>query len=104
MTPKELLRNARALIAAPSNWTVNCYARDAYNQKVEYHSPEAISFCALGALNRAYQEATNSCCAHPDLLSTDGVLHAQLGVFNDAHTHQEVLALYDRAIALAEDQ
>lgn len=50
MKTSEILRNASKLIAQPGKWTIRASARDMYGDRVNYDSPLAYSFCALGAM------------------------------------------------------
>ncbi len=53
MTPKEVLIAARQLIAQPKGWTQGTLARDKDGLQLSYESPEAYSFCLIGAIDRA---------------------------------------------------
>jgi len=98
MTPLETLKAARQLISDPAKWTQGEYARDADGNGVRAWSEDATCFCAYGAIQR-FTEAEDSgvdfflkkACA--DKFQLDVV------TLNDTHTHAEVLALFDAAIA-----
>ena len=96
MTASEVLRNARALIEKPENWTRYLYARDAKGNNAVPQSEEACAWCALGAITRVggYEKAA------PVLKRL--VRDADVPHFNDTKSHAEVLDLFDRAIAAAE--
>lgn len=54
MGPVEtLLRRAGELITDPDRCCVGAYAVDADGQAVSHHSPNAVRWCAVGALMRA---------------------------------------------------
>lgn len=95
----DTLRAARALITPRGNWTKNEFARDAQSHRVRSTDADAVRWCSLGALERvdgSYQkEATN-------LLWE--AIEGPIVTFNDApkRKHAEVLAAFDKAIALAE--
>jgi len=104
MTTAEYLREMRKLIEKPENWCQGEYARDANGNRVHDGSGAATRWCALGS----YWKVRYS---HPEFETTPLNLLAkaatQRGVqgvadFNDSHTHEEVLALFDEAIAEAE--
>ena len=91
MTTSELLRAARALIDKPQKW---CKRYDFLHGR----------HCARGAL----LEVTDGLDRSGFLLHrTVSLLERatpgdRLMNYNDRHTHAEVMALFDRAIALAE--
>jgi len=102
-----VLRKARALLEKPEHWTQGMMARGKSGRRIFYGSRSAVCWCADGAIWRA---------ANGSLISRKGwvanaaeqYLSAATGrrvsAFNDApeRTHAEVLAAFDRAIALAE--
>lgn len=96
---------ARERISEPEHWTQGRSARNAAGQAVGHNSPDAVAYCALGALAWAanwtvgrdprsltlYDQAAKALKGKETNLL--------IGHFNDSHTHAEVLALFDRAIA-----
>lgn len=104
MTPIELAKKARDLIADPKHWTKNAFAKDRLGFAVETESAKAVRFCSIGAVSRATFEL-DSRYSYPniDIVKTvKDALHDNMGnaviKFNDNHTHEEVLAAWDRAI------
>ena len=123
MTASEVLRKARALIEKPENWTQGAYARgiDDAGKSIK----DACSLCTVGAVyaitndlwvggEKIFQRVLywlGSALAglgeppHDSAEKNsqkDGEHGLQVIAFNDTHTHAEVLALFDRAIAAAE--
>ncbi len=99
---QQVLADAKALIASPDRWTAGCMARDAGGNSVHPESPVAVKFCLFGALYRGWQLHTTAAARKAMLAaagSEDGLI-----IFNDTHTHAEVLALLDKGIALAGEQ
>jgi len=99
MTPSEVLRKARALIEKPENWTQGASARDAQGRQM-WNAREANA-CARDAIGAIDTAATT----HAEQVAARQALWrecVQITVFNDTHTHAEVLSLFDRAIAAAE--
>lgn len=105
MSTLDILVGARALIASPENWTQGRLAETADGKFVFPKEPIAARFCALGAtvhvrgghlnldvLARLDAEVPAEFCG----LSRDT---EKVSLFNDTHSHAEVLALFDRAIA-----
>ena len=119
MTPADVLRAARERISTPERWTKGVYAIDSDGCAVDTSDRRACAWCALGAL------AASLPCRDPDILGMRTPLfdearallsagvprnagvrscHWSVSFWNDApgRTHAEVLATFDRAIALAE--
>jgi hypothetical protein len=99
MTPLQLLIAARARIADPAHWTQFAMARDSEGQSVAARSPRAVSWCMTGALS--YYSDDASWWSAYLRLSTQ-VDYGRLVEFGNTHTHAEVLAAFDRAIAQLE--
>jgi hypothetical protein len=101
MTPVDILKAARELIAKPERWTRGTFARNLDGHPVPYDTSLAASFCALGAIchiaTLCPRERTQAECMLRGELPTLQLVSA----FNDSHDHPEVLALFDRAIAKA---
>jgi hypothetical protein len=95
MTPLETLKAARDLISDPARWTQGAFARDATGAKSRLYLEQAVCFCAVGAIRRVYVPPV----AIGSLLKQLPKDCQTLGHFNDTHTHAEVLALFDAAIA-----
>lgn len=119
----QLLRNARALIADPEHWTKGAYARTAEGS-VAYTQPTVVytrleekddfeeeripcKWCALGAVY-ASTYWPNFILEHAEkakrFLNTASDEQRGVIAYNDdpRTTHAGVLAMYDRAIVLAE--
>jgi hypothetical protein len=105
-TTLDYLLAARAAIAAPENW---CTGRFATGQG---------AFCARGAIQLAvFGDPLRGTLNHPVLeavffslpagylteyekyITLDNMQAARVAAYNNTHTHAEVLALFDRAIA-----
>lgn len=101
MDTAQILKDARALIADEKNWTQDKVARDRRGYSVSPESRRAVCFCAIGALRK-------TCVDDDSLIYARDVLRdvAKIPIteFNDTHTHAEVIALFDRAIARAEGE
>jgi hypothetical protein len=105
MNVAEILKAAKAKISDPINWMQGYYARDINGDELLGNESGAVCFCGFGAI-----EAVTG-IAHlgegwPK--AAENALHAAAGTnfpcFNDAHTHEEVLAVFDKAIELAEKE
>lgn len=97
MSALEILKAAREKISIPEAWTQGTFARRADGHITTTTHPDAVCWCAAGAIHavcpaehrgEAYREATVA------LRSVVGAI----APFNDAATHDEVLAAFDAAI------
>lgn len=104
-TTAQILREARELIADEENWAQGWYAYDEGGERLNPDKP-AAKRCAAGAV--CYVEGVP-----PSRSTALGLLgavikddenwcKARVFIFNDTHSHAEVLELFDRAIELAE--
>jgi hypothetical protein len=102
MTTLDVLKAARERISDPARWTQGDYARLLNDEGCGGTHPEAVKWCAYGALSVAGRPHIGPINAASDaiesLLADDGYC-PDLVDFNDTHTHAEVLALFDAAIA-----
>ena len=98
MTPLETLKAARQLISDPAKWTQRWMARDADKHPTYVGSKSADCWCSMGAIAHvaglSSPESDAALTLLGDLSGKKSVVH-----FNDTHTHAEVLALFDAAIA-----
>jgi hypothetical protein len=101
-----VLKRARDLIADESHWTTRFEARDKHGSAIGANRDQAICFCAVGALVRARSMTdTRTVVFMADLI--DAMHKAiptndSIPVYNDTHTHAEVLAVFDEAIRIRE--
>lgn len=114
MDTVQILKDARALIADEKNWIQGYYSCDADHAYVLPDTPEAFCFCALGAILKV--SGLSVALPIPDplvsvLINDEGMFdcaehegEAKIAYFNDHKDHNEVLGLFDRAIARAESE
>jgi hypothetical protein len=100
-------RDVRALISDPDRWTTCAYARTAIGTKCAPLDPQAVQWCALGAVVRIADDARLErmiagalCTAAADL----GIGYGSPASINDQRGHDAVLKMYDRAIELLEQE
>lgn len=98
----EVLRKARELISDQKRWTQKAYARDRYGFGTGPWLKNAICFCSRGALMKASGLKVNEVVATPANTVLQSNMNGNVPLFNDTHTHAEVLEAFDRAIAAAE--
>jgi len=99
-TTLEILMAARRRIEKPESWTQRAYQRDKNGNSLSvWDAQDATCWCARGAI----------WSIDPKGKLTDAFKALELAVpeqtvtvFNDTHTHAEVLAAFDRAIAAEE--
>jgi hypothetical protein len=99
----ETLRAARALINTPEKLCKGTYARDLHGTATPFNSEDAASWCLEGAIKKAgacrcdieipYRIIAALRRAGVGKLATD---------WSDTHTHAEVIAALDAAIAAEE--
>ena len=104
----ELLERARDLIKDINNWVQRGFACNEYGHYVDTVSPDAVSFCALGALYRAGDMSSAFHFAHTkrtvtrarEMLDEEAREMGYPGIqsLNDFTDHRTVLAMYDRVI------
>ena len=98
MTISEHLAAARDLIKDPSGWTQGFFARDKSGNEVSVRDPSAVCFCASGAISRIPSSASRDRVFR----CLEEQMNGYIPKFNDSHSHAEVLAAFDRAIAESE--
>jgi hypothetical protein len=106
----EILRAARERISDPERWTQGSFARSANDEPISPFSSRASCWCARGALywvcasvSGAYGAERFLEAALVDLEVVCDPAKEAIAQANDGGTHDDVLALYDRAISLAEE-
>jgi hypothetical protein len=109
----KVLRKARARMERPGTWCREYVALDAAGEPTDPDAPDAVCWCARGALE------AEGCCVLAEGDESDGDDldlaewsflskeakrwgYSSIEAFNDGQTQDEVLRLFDRAIASAE--
>ena len=103
---KQVLINARALIADPAHWTRGTLACTAHGLPVAWHDQSATKWCALGAIYRAAydlvgdpKEAARIGNQVAKSISRSRWLGGRLPIMNDTRGHTAVLAAFDKALS-----
>ena len=108
MTTKKILQKARELITDPTNWTQNVTARDNQNFPVVATQRDACQWCAVGALARTvylnigFKQRAKAYLKAQQSLQKVIPEDTLIGTYNDNHTHQDILATFDKAIEFEE--
>jgi hypothetical protein len=98
MDALQVLVSARGLVATPECWCKNALARDEFGSQVrDPNDQDACAWDCAGALIKA---SGRNFAAWEAADTTLGV--SALWNDNPARTHDEVLAAFDRAIAIAQ--
>lgn len=97
MNTLEILTAARVKIADEKNWCQGEYARDVGGNRVYVYGSLVCSWCSVGSLRSTSGDSTASYNSAMDYLAE--AMEAPIPDFNDSHTHSEVLAAWDKAIA-----
>lgn len=103
MSVLEHIKAARERIAKPENWTRKAYARDRAGMNIWPRWPGAVCWCSIGALTSvgaATDENAMAAMAQQEL--EKDLVGGNLMAFNDASTHAEVIAAFDKTIARLE--
>lgn len=102
MNAAEILIAARAVIGEPKAWIKGMNARAADGIEVDSHDPNAVCFCALGAVNRVTERFGDGHCARDAL--REAINDFSIDNWNDdpETTHADVLAAFDKAIKKAQ--
>jgi hypothetical protein len=91
----EILTASRAKIADKNNWCQVASARNFMGASVSPYSITACSWCSVGAIE-CVEKSVFDTSAHVQL---EAFMGNDIGEFNDTHSHSEVLAAWDKAIA-----
>lgn len=106
MNTVEILTKARELISDESRWTRGSYAVTDEGRFTQPWEDDACRFCALGAIKKAggFRDDSNPAAKFlGEVLRAQFVDNGRVDDFNDARSHAEVIALFDRAIAAARE-
>lgn len=99
MNTREILVAAREKISAPERWTQFVGARTDDGYATYWGDPEAVCWCALGAVSAIDDRQRNVAVQSGAIKALQQSAGSALTEYNDTHTHADVLALFDCAIA-----
>lgn len=98
MEPVEILRSALELIRDEDHWCQGTFARDAHGMATQAMGPDAVAWCAYGALLKT-QMLCGDCAKALDNSAGQLFGHASAPFINDSFTHADVLVMFKQAIA-----
>jgi hypothetical protein len=99
---KDVLVAARAKIAEPENWCQGCQGLDKDGCGVNPLDSDAVKHCALGALSAVIGSYVLP--THPARVVLQRCVPGPIGPWNNRHSHTEVVAAFDAAIACISGQ
>ena len=99
MTTLKMLKAAREMISGRHRWIRGAVAMSIANQHVLPWEPDAVCWCSLGALQKTGAKSKLYCRSFALLAEQ---MDMNVAGYNDTHTHAEVMAAFDRAIAAEE--
>ncbi len=99
-TTADVLRKAKGLIDSPEKWIKGWFGRPAAGSQV------ITCFCSVGAIRRADDMSFGRTYCSAIYVMEQVVGGDSIALWNDAQerTHPEVMAAFDRAIAIAESE
>lgn len=105
------LKEAKALIDSPEKWTKGKYGRDAYGECVptsEWGVNPPAYMCSVGALHMVKMRKDPTVSPHDAMYGDSSrllskVAGAPIYSYNDRSSHGAVMAVWDEAIAKAEE-
>lgn len=93
------LTEARDLISDRKRWCQGSRAKDTHGRIVEPNSPDAVKWCATGAickvLNLEYIDPRHIARLHRKALQR---MVGSIETYNDSRSHKQVLAIFDETI------
>lgn len=106
LTALQILKAARKLLSKPERWIQHSSARSSGGLTVKVKSPDAVGWCAIGAIRRCDDNrSTNGCVAERCLTLTipRSSKHCGITGYNDAQgrSHKQIMTWFDRAIKRA---
>ena len=98
---KQLLIAAKKLIENPEHWTRGSMARNAEQNPCPVDSEQVTCFCMMGAISAAHLKGSYSLLTPGQVWNVIAreIRTDSIGFFNDTHTHQEVLDVFDQTIS-----
>ena len=100
----KLIMDMKELISTPEKWTKGTEARDKNGNICSYS--DAVCFCTLGAFEMVVNEQNITGIDRDTIFDYIAATIKKLGYhsityFNDNHTHEDVMNLFDKAIELS---
>ena len=104
---QQIILRALEIVSDENKWTAATLARDQHGRSCAFQAPEAVRFCAVGALARAALELLGD-RADPLLLARientvlvfDGQPRLTLAHINDQQGRQAIIDLFQKALAV----
>lgn len=100
--PSDILKAGLALIRDKAHWTQHAAARNKYRKTVDATNPDACSWCSYGALLKTTNDTDASMYDIESYLYQAVAYTGSYIFFNDTRSHADVVAMWEKAIRLAE--
>lgn len=95
------LKEAKELIGVPERWTTGTAARNSVGSPVNVNDCDAVCWRAVGSVHYVTSGYCMGCI--DSMLVLRKVIFGEfIAAYNDTHSHEEVMDMFDRAIELAE--
>lgn len=104
MLISQRLELARKVIEKPENWTQGEMARASDNTPMPIKHAAATCFCSIGAVLKVSNMSYAAVFSSDEYKYLRKTIDEKVTKFNDTHTHEEVLAMFDNAIELAKSE
>ena len=103
MNTLEILKAGRAKITLPENFTTGAYARNSRGNSTCSGDVKACCWCSLGAIAVVVRMSVGWMMQDlfygKAIFALENSMKGDIPDFSDSHTHAEVLAAWDAAIA-----
>ena len=99
-TTVQFLKQVRQLIATPKAWCQCHLALTRFGIRTAINDPNAETWCLVGAMVKVNDPNPSDACyiKASQMLQQLTPNNCGLSVYNDSHSHTEVIALLDKAI------
>ncbi len=100
----QIIARALELISDESRWTRGAMARNACRWSCPVEDPEAVRFCAVGAIRRAALELLGEADTglvdqiEAIVLSTNGQARTNLAAINDRRGREAIVVMFQKAL------
>jgi hypothetical protein len=104
MNTLDALKAGRELLSEPKRWGRGSFAQDATGIHVPAQSKRAVCWCALGALHKVAPGQENVWARIEAAALLQLAARGSVSFLNDNSSHEDVLRMYDGAIASKESR
>lgn len=98
MSTSDVLKAAKQLIENPEHWTQGNYAKDVHGDAAPITEYSACRWCTAGAIIKV---DTGGWLYNDAMDTLEEFTFMRVTLYNDTHTHAEVMEVFDKAIKRA---